>query len=65
MAEPKRISPGEARRKIQSGEAILVCAYEDEEKCKKMMLEDSMSLKEMESKLSSISREKEIIFYCA
>jgi hypothetical protein len=65
MAEPKRISPEEARRKIQSGEAILVCAYEDEEKCKKMMLESSISLKEMESKISSIPKEKEIIFYCA
>ncbi|RJP22631.1 MAG: ArsR family transcriptional regulator [Candidatus Abyssobacteria bacterium SURF_5] len=65
MAEAKRINPHEAHDKVESGEALLVCAYDDEQKCKSMKLEGSISLKEMESRLSSVPKEKEIIFYCA
>jgi rhodanese-related sulfurtransferase len=63
VTEPIRISPEEARKKILSNEAILVCAYEEEEKFRKMHLEGAISLNEFRSRVSSLSKEQEIIFY--
>lgn len=60
-----RITPDEAHRKVESGEAILVCAYEDEEKCRQMHLEGAIHMQELQEKLPSLPREKELIFYCA
>ncbi len=63
MTESVRISPEEARKKVLSGEAMLVCAYEDEEKFKRSHLEGAVSLHEFKDKAVSLSREQEIIFY--
>ena len=63
MTEPKRVSPEEVHQKIKAGKAILVCAYEDESKFKKMHLEGAISLSEFKSKLSSLPKEQEIVFY--
>jgi hypothetical protein len=64
MAEVRRVKPGEARQKVQSGKALLVCAYESEELCGGMRLEGAMTLGELNSRLAGIAREQEIIFYC-
>jgi hypothetical protein len=63
MIEPVRIPPEEARKKVLSNDAILVCAYEEEEKFKKMHLEGAISLNEFKNRASSLSKEQEIIFY--
>jgi len=63
MDQPVRIIPEDARKKILSHEAILVCAYEDEEKFRKHHLEGAISLSEFKGKAPSLSREQEIIFY--
>jgi rhodanese-related sulfurtransferase len=63
MTEPVRISPEEARKKILSNEAILVCAYEEEEKFRNMHLEGAISLNEFKTRVTSLSKEQEIIFY--
>ncbi len=65
MAEPIRISADEARRKVKSGMALLVCAYDDDQAFGKMHLEGAISLSELQAKLPSLSKEQEIIFYCA
>jgi hypothetical protein len=65
MAEPIRISPEEVRQKVTSGSALLVCAYDDEEKCKQLRLEGAIPLREFQSKLSALPKDQEIIFYCA
>ncbi len=65
MAEVKRVTPAEARRKVQSGEALLVCAYESEELCRKMRLEGGILLGELQSRLNTLGKDQEIIFYCA
>jgi hypothetical protein len=65
MAEPILISPQEVRRKVTSGSALLVCAYDDEEKCKQLRLEGAIPLREFQSKLSALPKDQEIIFYCA
>jgi rhodanese-related sulfurtransferase len=63
MTELIRIPAEEARRKVTSGEAILVCAYEDEEKFKEMHLQDAISLQEFKARLPALSKDQEIIFY--
>ena len=65
MAEPKRISPEEVYPKLKSGTAFLVCAYEDEAKFKRLQLEGAISLNEFKSKLPSLAKDQEIVFYCA
>ncbi len=48
MGQAKRVDPGETRRKVEAGEALLVCAYDDEEKCRQLHLQGAMDLKELE-----------------
>ncbi len=65
MTEPIRIPPEDARKKVQSREALFVCAYEDDEKFRTMHLEGAMSFNEFKDLAGSLSRDQEIIFYCA
>lgn len=65
MAEPIRVSPEEVRQRVMSGSALLVCAYEDDEKCKRLHLEGAIWLTEFKARLRSLPRDQEIIFYCA
>ena len=60
-----RIEAAEARRRVQSGEALLVCAYDNESKCDTMKLEGAISLGTLEAKAPSLPTNLEIIFYCA
>ena len=63
MAEIPRIPVEEAYKKIKSGQALLVCAYEDEAKCRRFNLDGSMLLASFESKANSLKKTQEIIFY--
>ena len=65
MTEPIRISPQQAREKVHAASALLVCAYDDEDKFRNNHLEGAISFSEFQSRLPSLSREQEIIFYCA
>ncbi len=65
MTDPIRVLPQEAREKARAGTALLVCGYEDEEKFKMVHLEGAVSLTEFQSKLPSLEKDHEIIFYCA
>ncbi len=65
MGEVSRISPAEVREKLKSGEVILVCAYPDEERFKSLHLEGAISFREFESRLPSLPKDQEIVFYCA
>jgi hypothetical protein len=63
MSEPERISPTEVREKLKAGKALLVCAYEDEAKFKMLQLQGAISLNEFKSKLPSLAKDQEIVFY--
>ena len=65
MTEPIRIPVEEARQKVTSGTALLVCAYDDDDKFKNNHLQGAISLGEFRSKLPTLSPEQEMIFYCA
>ena len=64
MAEPERITPEEAYQKLKAGKTLLVCAYEDEERFKKLQLEGAISFNAFKSKLPALSKDQEIVFYC-
>ena len=64
VAEVDRISVQEAREKVRSNTALLVCAYDDEQKFSKMKLEGAISLASLQSRASTLPKDKEIIFYC-
>jgi hypothetical protein len=63
MGEAKRITPEEVHEKVKSGKTLLVCAYEDEAKFKKMQLEGAISLSEFISQLPELANDQEIVFY--
>jgi hypothetical protein len=63
MIEPIRISAEETQRKVTSGKALLVCAYEDDGKFRGMNLQDAISLQEFKTRLPTLSKDQEIIFY--
>ncbi len=62
--EPERISPGETLEMVRAGKAMLVCAYEEESKCKEMHLDGAIFLSELRSRLPSLPKGQEIVFYC-
>ena len=65
MIEPERITPEYARKKVLAREALFVCAYDDEEKFRKMHLEGATSFTAFRDMAASLEKEREIIFYCA
>jgi hypothetical protein len=61
----ERIAVMEAREKVTKGQAILVCAYDSDEKFNKIRLQGAIPLSTFKEKLKSIGKEQMIIFYCA
>lgn len=61
----RRISAGDAHSRVSNGEALLVCAYEDDSKYRSMRLEGAISVQELRELLPSLDKGREIIFYCA
>lgn len=59
-----RISVVDARKMVNTGNALLVCSYDDD-RCKAMLLEGAILKSEFESKLPSLAKTQPIIFYCA
>ncbi len=65
MTTPQRITPQEIYPRVKSGEALLVCAYDDEAKCRTMHLEGAMFLWELQAKLPELPKDQEMVFFCA
>lgn len=65
MVEPKRVTAEEVHQRLKSGTALLVCAYEDDAKFKRLQLQGAISLNEFKSRLPSLAKDQEIVFYCA
>ena len=61
----ERIAVMEARERVMKGQAILVCAYDSDEKFNKMRLQGAIPLTTFMDKLKSVEKEQMIIFYCA
>ena len=65
MTEPIRISPQTAREQTTSGLALLVCAYDNEEKFNANHLEGAISFADLRTRFSTLPKDQKIIFYCA
>ena len=65
MADIERISVEEAHGTVRAGQALLVCAYDDEAKYRMVNLDGSISLASFQSRIASLPKTQEIIFYCA
>jgi hypothetical protein len=65
MDQVERITVHDAHRNVGANQALLVCAYEDEAKCRMVNLEGSISLASFQAKLPSLPKSQEIIFFCA
>jgi hypothetical protein len=64
MAEIERIGVDETRRKVQAQTALLVCAYADEDKFNNARLAGAIPLANLEARVATLPRGKELIFYC-
>ena len=62
--EAVRISPQDTYQQVTSGKALLVCAYQNEQMCRDIMLEGGIALKEFEQKLPELKKDQAIIFFC-
>jgi len=60
-----RVSVEEARREVEAGRALLVCAYEDESKCRQMPLANAITLNDLQRRIDSVPHNQTLIFYCA
>ena len=65
MHEVPRVNPEEIYPKLRSGEALLVCAYDSDDRFRQVHLEGAMSLEEFKSLQPTLPRDREIVFYCA
>jgi hypothetical protein len=62
--QAERISVADARQAVRAG-ALLVCAYDDDEKCAQHPIEGALTLSELERRAGALPKESEIVFYCA
>jgi hypothetical protein len=65
MTTPARVTPQEVYPRVKAGQALLVCAYADEAKCRSMQLEGALFLRELQSSLPDLPKDQEIVFFCA
>ena len=66
MPEATRVSPSYVWDKLHSSsDTLLVCAYEDAEKCRKFHLRGALDMQQFESRLLTIGKQREIVFYCS
>jgi len=65
MTEAELITPEEAYPRVKAGKAVLVCAYNDDEAFQKNRLQGAISYGDFSSRSPEISKDQEIIFYCA
>lgn len=65
MVDVPRITAEDARARVASGQALLVCGYEEPEKFQAMRLEGAISIQEFRALRPTLPKEQEIIFYCA
>ncbi len=65
MSYADRVEPEEVRRKVMTGEALLVCAYDSDLRFRNARLSGAISLSEFISRLPALRKEQEIVFYCS
>lgn len=59
-----RINVEDAHKLVTSGQALLVCSYDDD-KCKSKLFQGALLKSELETRVNSLPKDQNIIFYCA
>lgn len=65
MSGPVQISANETREHVKAGSALLVCAYDSDEKYNNNRLEGAIALSTFKEKVTGLASDQELIFYCA
>ena len=65
MTDVTRIDVQKTQKKVSAGQALLVCAYDNDEKFARNHLDGAISFAEFREKSESLPTDQEIIFYCA
>ena len=65
MKIPSRINAEEVYTKVKTDNALLVCAYESDEKYAKFKIDGSIPFSKFTDMLPSMPKTREIIFFCA
>ena len=65
MSAAVRVSAREIRPRVKSGDAMLVCAYDSDEKFQNHHLEGAVSLAEFRTLVPTLAKDKELVFFCA
>ena len=60
-----KIDAQQVQDRLSSGDALLVCAYEDEQKCRSMRFGGALTLQEFERRKPTLDRSGDILLYCA
>ena len=63
MSQIYFIDAADAFAHVNSGSAHLVCAYESDDKFRRLHLEGAISLSEFQTIESTLSKDTELIFY--
>ena len=61
----ERVPAEDARRDVEAGRALLVCAYDDASKCRQLRLENAIALHDLQRRADSVPHNQTLIFYCA
>jgi hypothetical protein len=64
MNDVERIDPDVARRDVAAGRALLVCAYDDRQRCRSMMLDGAIDMDDLQALLPTMRKDQPMIFYC-
>ncbi|MCO6437646.1 MAG: ArsR family transcriptional regulator [Phycisphaerae bacterium] len=63
---PTRVQADAVRKRMGKDDGpLLVCAYDNEEKCRNFGIGEAISYPKLKSRLDSISKSKELVFFCA
>jgi rhodanese-related sulfurtransferase len=64
MSAPK-IDVQQAKQNVEKSDALLVCAYDSEDKFAANHLQGAISLDDLREREDQLSQQRELIFYCA
>ena len=63
MVTVSLVPPAEAHSRAKDGAALLVCAYDSDDKFRNVHLDGAIAMSEFKATLDKIDKGKEIIFY--
>ncbi len=63
--EPERTSASVVREQVMNDMALLVCAYDDDDKFGQFRLDGAISFNDLKSRAASLDKDMDIYFYCA